>query len=221
MPLEHSVVRGRHPQAVSAQPDGILDPASLQATTRIYVDFASLYNGAHAFSAVRRSRASSIAEASQRHILDPYLRVSATATLDVLAGYNYDSYLVRPVCVFSTKRGVPSPLAPAFDRAGWLTIERELGYNGREKGVDMTVCGQALEDNLATLGQNGPDPSEVSVIMVTGDGDYVDTVTRLRRFGYHVAVMAWSHTFSYSLRSVASSAIELDVYFDLITFRET
>lgn len=109
-------------------------------------------------------------------------------------------------------------MEPAFTRNGWLTFVRELNVSRREKGVDTTLTAQMIEDGLLGALRDDLDPANVRITLLAGDGDYIDPVTRLREYGYHVTVMAFAHTLSRALRQAASRSLELDPYFDQIVF---
>lgn len=191
-------------------------PAPILATRRICADSSSIYLGAAQVSAYRKGWAASPQDAANRHLFDLSVRLSSRGMLNVAAGYGYDRDLVHPYIVFSTPRGVPSPVEPIFARDGWHTAVRELNAVNREKGVDTTLSCQMIED--ACFAAHAIDPTTVTISLFAGDSDYVDPVERLRRYGYTVEVLSWRHVLGRELRQAASHVIELDDYFSQVVF---
>ena len=56
-----------------------------------------------------------------------------------------------------------------------------------------------------------------TVTLVAGDGDFVPTLTSLKRRGFPVTVMFWSHA-SRQLRELADEFVDLDPHFGFLTW---
>ncbi len=57
-----------------------------------------------------------------------------------------------------------------------------------------------------------------TVVLGAGDGDFVPNLESVKRRGFNVRLLFWSHA-SKALRDVADEFVELDQYFDDLTRR--
>jgi len=77
----------------------------------------------------------------------------------------------------------------------------------REKQVDNAIGTLMLEDSYEYM-----QPGDTAVL-VAGDGDFIPNLESLKRRGFRVRLMFWSHA-SGALKAVADEFICLDPHFD-------
>ena len=73
------------------------------------------------------------------------------------------------------------------------------------KSVDINMCVDAL--------RHSADPNVSSIMLFTGDGDYIPLIEELMRRGVHVTVRAFSEGCNPKLRYIADDFLELDSQF--------
>jgi uncharacterized LabA/DUF88 family protein len=86
-------------------------------------------------------------------------------------------------------------------------------YTGKEKRVDAELI-NAIRDTL----EDNPNPGTIAI--VAGDGDYIPTLERCVKRQWQVEIYFWGQA-SHDLRNLTgASFINLDSYFEQITFVE-
>ncbi|WP_125614333.1 NYN domain-containing protein [Specibacter cremeus] len=93
------------------------------------------------------------------------------------------------------------------------TFDRSTCTN-REKQVDTALCTRMMEDSFTYMKAANGDIA----VLVAGDGDFLPTIKSLQSRGLRVRVVSWSHAVSHQLRDAADEFIELDPYFDDLTW---
>ncbi|MFY2764356.1 NYN domain-containing protein [Arenimonas sp. MALMAid1274] len=72
-------------------------------------------------------------------------------------------------------------------KAGWAVIQHQRSMDDREKMVDCEIISDMVLDGLELM-----DRKEDQMILVSGDGDFVPAVNKLRLRGVPVAVAFWN-----------------------------
>jgi hypothetical protein len=179
-----------------------------------YLDLSNLYVGAAQVSAARLGWVASPADAAERGISDPQLRIKFGATREFLVGTS--SANARCIAFGSVKDEGDTRIADSLRRNGIEPRMLRRSSSGREKGVDTGLVVTMLEDLLLGDSHGGiPD-----VTMVSGDRDLCEVLEPLRRRGIEVDVAAWRHTVSPELMRLARRFVPLDDHFELLTYRE-
>jgi hypothetical protein len=95
-------------------------------------------------------------------------------------------------------------------REGFEVMLFPRNAQNKEKQVDNAIGTLILEDSYEHM-----QPGD-TVVLIAGDGDFVPNLESVRRRGFKVRLMFWSHA-SKALRDVADEFINLDPYFDTLT----
>ena len=82
----------------------------------------------------------------------------------------------------------------------------------KEKKIDTGVATLLAKDAYKF-----DDPAKNTFVIVAGDSDCVPTVKELKKDGYRVEVVFWSHAAA-ELREEASKFINLDLYLEALRF---
>ena len=80
----------------------------------------------------------------------------------------------------------------------------------KEKQVDNALGTLLLEDSYEYM-----KPGDIAVV-IAGDGDFVPNLESVKRRGFKVRLMFWSHA-SAALKAVADEFFCLDPYFELLS----
>lgn len=173
----------------------------------LYVDNSNVWIEGRRVSAVRSQMASSMHEALQYNICD------MTWTYDF-------GRLYQLACTEGEKLGrtalfgsTPPPSDSIWEIARREGFEVKLfprNAQNKEKQVDNAIGTLLLEDSYEYM-----QPGDTA-ILIAGDGDFVPNLDSVRRRGYRVRLMFWSHA-SGALKAAADEFVSLDPHFDTLS----
>lgn len=84
----------------------------------------------------------------------------------------------------------------------------------KEKQVDVALSNTMIEDSFTYMKAANGD----TAVLAAGDGDFLPTIKSLQSRGLRVKVVSWSHAVNRQLRDAADEFVELDSYFDQLTW---
>jgi hypothetical protein len=111
----------------------------------------------------------------------------------------------------------PPPNDSVWQRARDEGFEVEVfsrNIANREKQVDSMIVTTMMADSYEYM---KPERGDIAVL-VAGDADYLPSMRRLQSRGLGLRVLFWRHATSAELRETATEFIELDPYFEWLTY---
>ncbi|MGX1614784.1 NYN domain-containing protein [Micromonospora chalcea] len=179
----------------------------------VYVDNSNVWIEGQRIQAVRQGLAADLADAQRRQ---------------VAAQWHYDFGRLYELACPSTAhigRSILFGSRPPADDSLWNIAKREgfqvITYDrnaaNKEKQVDISLSTTMMEDSYEHMKLSRRDIA----VLVGGDGDFVPTVKSLKRRGFGVRVVFWSHAVSRELRESADEFVVLDPHFEALTRAET
>ena len=177
-------------------------------TIYIYVDNSNVWIEGRRISAVRKGLASSVHEATKRKITDQ--------------SWTYDfGRLYSLICPEGQTIGRSSLFGsrPPENDSIW-DYARSMGFEvflfnrnaaNKEKQVDVGIATQIMEDSYEYM-----KPGD-SLLLVSGDRDYLPTIQSLAKRGFPTRVAFWTHATGHELKQPPIEFIALDPAFDFIT----
>lgn len=173
----------------------------------LYVDNSNVWIEGRRVSAVRNQMAPTMYDALRDNVVD------MSWTYDFGRLYNLacplDEKLGRTALFGST----PPPSDSIWDIARREGFEVKLfprNSQNKEKQVDNAIGTLILEDSYEHM-QLGD-----TVVLMAGDGDFVPNLESVKRRGFNIRLMFWSHA-SNALKAVADEFVNLDPHFDDLT----
>ena len=87
-------------------------------------------------------------------------------------------------------------------------VVHDRNIRNKEKKVDTSISTEMMSDSYERMSSDSDE-----IVLVSGDSDYVPTVTNLRQRDFAVNVVFWAHA-SRELRDSATTFVPLDPYLE-------
>lgn len=177
-------------------------------TLYVYVDNSNVWIEGKRISAVRKGMATSARAAMELGVTDP--------------SWTYDfGKLYQAICPDDEKIGRSSLFGsrPPENDSVWEMARREgfevtlfdRNFANKEKQVDVAIATQIMEDSFTYMKAGD------SVVLVSGDRDYLPTIESLRRRGFSTRIVFWEHAAGHELKAQPIEFVALDPLFSAIT----
>ncbi|MEN4472854.1 NYN domain-containing protein [Mycolicibacterium cosmeticum] len=177
-------------------------------TLYVYVDNSNLWIEGMRVSAVRNGFATDMDDALARHITDN--------------NWHYDfGKLYQAICPSTEAIGRSSLFGsrPPANDSLWQ-LARDKGFEvftfdrniaNKEKQVDVAIATQMMADSYEHM------TSGDKVVLVSGDRDYIPTISNLAARGFPTVVAFWEHATGRELKTPPVDFFPLDGLFDFLT----
>lgn len=178
----------------------------------VYVDNSNVWIEGQRIQAVRQGLATDLADAQRRH-------VAAQWHYDFGRLYKIACPSTAPIgrsILFGSRPPADDSLWNIARREGFQVITYDRNAANKEKQVDISLSTTMMEDSYEHMKATRQDVA----VLVGGDGDFVPTVKSLKRRGFGVRVVFWSHAVSRELRDSADDFVVLDPHFETLTRAE-
>ena len=173
----------------------------------IYVDNSNVFIEGQRASAVQTGLARDIWEALDNRILDPGYRLSFGKLYSFVAGENRAS--TARAMLFGSRPPQNDAIWQIAEYAGFEVVVHDRNQNNKEKKINTGLVTAMTRDAY----RNAKDGDVFTI--VSGDNDYVPTVTQLREDGFRVDVVIWRHAGG-ELKAAASKFIPLDPHLNAL-----
>jgi hypothetical protein len=191
-------------------PDGCLTENAMPPVLFVYVDNSNLWIEGQYLSARRKGLLTEQGRGRGRRLVDH--------------GWTYDfGRLYQLACPADALIGRcklwgsrPPQNDSLWERARDQGFEVEVfarNAANKEKGVDVAIATAIADDSHEYMRADRED----TVVLVSGDGDFLPTFRSLRRRGLRIRLIFWSHGTSRVLREFADEYVALDPYLDQLT----
>lgn len=137
-------------------------------------------------------------------------------TMDYRRLYTYlGGQTCRSATLYTARRDRMTASYDAAYVTGFDVVLGRVNEQQREKGVDLAMATDIIED-AATDAHPGD-----RFMLVTGDGDFLPVVEKLRERKMHVTVACWGEDVSARLRHGASRFLDLSPHRDFLRYDAT
>lgn len=170
----------------------------------LYVDNSNVWIEGMHVAAVVTGTAPDIWTAQDRNITTPWSY--DFGRLLYFAGGEKDD--VGRAVLYGSRPPKNDSLWGSAQRQGFEVVVYDRNAANREKKIDTQITADMIEDSYELM-----KPARDEITLVAGDKDYVPAVEKLRKRGFTVHVVFWSHA-ARELRDAASKFIELDPYLE-------
>lgn len=172
----------------------------------IYIDNSNLYIEGRRVSAVASGLAKDIYDAMQNGILDQGYTISFGKLHQFLT--DSDPSKTKRAALFGSRPPPNDGIWGIAKSAGFTPHLEDRNAANKEKKIDTGIVTLMLTDAFTTA-----DPSQDTIVLVAGDGDFVPAINALRARGFNVDLVFWDHA-SKELKQAASRFISLNQYLD-------
>lgn len=174
----------------------------------VYVDNSNLWIEGSRLSAVKKGKAKSLREASDKGVLDKSWRFDFGRLLE------FSSTNIQKAVLFGSKPPETDSIWNSAKRNGFEVIALDRHHiTHKEKRVDTLICSQITSDIYEFM-QEGDE-----VILYSGDADLTVVKEFLKRKNIKFSICFWSHA-SNQTKDAADSFIKLDDFFDYLTLNQ-
>lgn len=177
-------------------------------TLYVYVDNSNVWIEGMRVAAVRNGLAPSLQQAMHDKITDQ------TWTYDFGKLYGVvcpDEEMIGRSSLFGSRPPENDSIWELARREGFQVYLFDRNFANKEKQVDVAIATQMIEDSFLHM-----KPGD-SVVLVSGDRDYIPTIESLKARGFPTRVAFWEHATGVELKSDLVEFVALDPLFDHIT----
>lgn len=167
----------------------------------IYVDNSNLYIEGVFVSAVKKRMAANIWEAHNNNTCDYSYYIDFGKLYSFLANSNPNE--IKRAMLFGSRPPETDTLWNIARNAGFEVVVEDRNQWNQEKKIDTGITVELITDAFEKVSKDND-----TIILVSGDSDYVPAVQKLIGKGFTVDVAFWSHA-SGELRNAASKFIDL------------
>ncbi|MDI9349214.1 MAG: NYN domain-containing protein [Candidatus Symbiobacter sp.] len=178
----------------------------------LYIDNSNVWIEGMRWAAVYAGLAPDIWYAGDRKITDPNWRLDFGK---LLLAINGDPKDIKRAVLFGSRPPPNDSLWQSAQRQGYETVIYDRNRSNQEKQVDAAIVATVIEDSYEKM-----DVSQDEIILVAGDSDYVPMIEKLRKRGFRVKLVFWSHA-SRELIAAASEFKELNPFLDDINYNKS
>lgn len=177
----------------------------------IYVDNSNLYIEGRRVAAVQHGLVATIRDAlTDPGTFDHGYTISFGKLYDFLVGKDIAN--LKRAALFGSRPPPNDTIWAIAERVGFELHLEDRNARNKEKKIDTGIATLLTKDAY----KHG-DPKNDTFVLVSGDADYVPTVKELKKDGYKVEVVFWSHA-ARELREEATKFIPLDEYLEALRF---
>lgn len=169
----------------------------------VYVDNSNVWIEGMHVSAVANGHAPDVHAAIKNRICDYGWQMDFGKLFQFTAG---DPKQVGRALLFGSRPPKNDSLWVAAERNGFEVIVEDRNVANKEKRIDTGIVAAMMEDSYERM-----KPGRDMFTLVSGDGDYIPAVERLRARGYDFDVVFWDHA-SKDLKNCATNFIALNQY---------
>ncbi len=168
----------------------------------IYVDNSNLYIEGKRVSAVVHGLAMNMNDAQVNRILDSDYTMSFGRLHEFVAGI--DKSQIARAMLFGSRPPPNDSIWNYAKSAGFELVLEDRNVANKEKKIDTGIVSAMSRDAYKKA-----DPSNDTMVLVAGDGDFVPAVRQLVEDGFQVEVVFWDHA-SRELKEAATKFISLN-----------
>lgn len=176
----------------------------------LYLDDSNVFIEGRKVSAVHKGMAANVNVAASKKISDGAYRLDFGRLIEITCGYN----AVTTAKFYGSRPPKNDSVWAAAKQHGFQLNIFDRSKFGKEKKVDTTIVRDITVDIIRNL-----KPATDSIVLVSGDADFVPAVDLAKQEGYHVKVAYWDHC-SQELKKAASEFQSLNQHLhDLTHYR--
>lgn len=171
----------------------------------VYVDNSNVWIEGKHVSAVVHGYAPDIWTAMDQRICDYSWKIDFGKLLSFSGGAEPD---IGRAVLYGSRPPANDSLWAAAERCGFEVVVHDRNAGNREKKIDTSLTTDVVADSYELM-----KPGADSIVIVSGDTDYVPAVERLIGRGFNVEVHFWEHA-GRELREACSRFVPLNPYLD-------
>jgi len=173
----------------------------------VYVDNSNIFIEGKRVSAVKKGLTQTLS-----NVLDNDYAVDFGKLHSYVAGTMPNH--IKKAILFGSRPPKNDSLWNIARNAGFDVIVFDRNVANREKKVDTAIVTQMMRDAYTEINKD-----EDTITLVSGDADYVPTVSALVDDGYTVNVIFWDHA-AEELKNTCSDFHSLDAQFNAISYKK-
>jgi uncharacterized LabA/DUF88 family protein len=167
----------------------------------VYVDNSNVWIEGMHVSAVHKGIAPDVWTAQTNKISDQSWRLDFGRLYEFACG---DASDVGRARLYGSRPPANDSLWAIAKSKGFEVVVHDRNASNREKKVDTSIAADMLADSYELM-----KPGQDEITLVSGDGDFVPVIEKLRARHFAVDLVFWSHA-SRELREAATRFIALD-----------